>query len=421
MTETISEEPLKSSRLHIYLSSNLWDGLWIIQQPIANEIGKRETVLYVERTVSVFTVLRYPRLWRRLFAWMRGCRPTSGRVQILAPLPLFHLGHRFPRLFALELRIQRWWIERHARGLGADKRVLWLDNPVFAAAIPLFRSDIVVYHLADEMSAFDTSSVEIMQELERRVLQRADIVFAAAEQLSLDKRRVAPRVVTVWNAIATELFERPAQKAIVLERIPAPRIAFVGVIDSWVDIELLTYAAESVPEASFVVIGPTLTKDLAGLRRLPNVHFLGQRPRSEIPDLLRHCSASVIPFRRNPLTQRIVPLKVFEALAAGIVPIASDFSPDLSILAAEGQLKLADTREAFRDHVRAAIAEDTPARRAALREFGLRQNWTERWSSMDAELRAVETEKAATPASYEVGVPGANIPSSPLANAGSHR
>ena len=45
------------AREHIYLSSVLWDGLWIIQQPICNEIQKQEPVLFVERVASLFTVL----------------------------------------------------------------------------------------------------------------------------------------------------------------------------------------------------------------------------------------------------------------------------------------------------------------------------------------------------------------------------
>src|SRR5436190_10827996 len=107
-----SEQALTS---HVYLASNLWTGLWIIQQPIAREIAKHEPVLYVERFVSLFTVLRYPRLWRRLFTWMRGARRLSPKLRVLAPLPLFHLGHRIPWLFRIEFQLQRWWILWWAR------------------------------------------------------------------------------------------------------------------------------------------------------------------------------------------------------------------------------------------------------------------------------------------------------------------
>ena len=79
------------TRSHIYLSSNWWDALWIIQQPIANEIAKEEPVLYVEGFVSWFTVLRYPSRWKRLFAWLRGARRVSPTLRLLAPLPLTRL------------------------------------------------------------------------------------------------------------------------------------------------------------------------------------------------------------------------------------------------------------------------------------------------------------------------------------------
>src|SRR5262245_42304486 len=99
--------PAFGDRAHVYLSSNFWDDLWIIQQPVANEIAQDEPVLYVERFVSIFTILRQPRFWPRLFAWLRGARRRSPKLRVLAPLPLFHLGHRVPWLFRAEFAIQR--------------------------------------------------------------------------------------------------------------------------------------------------------------------------------------------------------------------------------------------------------------------------------------------------------------------------
>src|SRR5690349_1604019 len=69
-------------REHLYLSSVMWDGLWIIQQTICNEIQKEEPVLFVERPVSLFTVIRYPHLWRRLLSWLRGARRVSPNLRV---------------------------------------------------------------------------------------------------------------------------------------------------------------------------------------------------------------------------------------------------------------------------------------------------------------------------------------------------
>src|SRR5690349_4117828 len=106
----------EASSEHVYLCSLFWDGLWIVQQPICNQIQETEDVLFVERPVSIFTVLRYPNLWKRLFIWIWGPRRVSSHLRLLAPLPLFHLGHRFPQIFRLEWKIQRWWVKLWARG-----------------------------------------------------------------------------------------------------------------------------------------------------------------------------------------------------------------------------------------------------------------------------------------------------------------
>ena len=89
-------------RQHVYLSSNFWDGLWIIQQPTCDQIARHEPVLYVERHVSLFTILRYPRLWTRLFTWMAGARTRGPHLRVLAPLPLFHVYSN--------VGIQSWWL-----------------------------------------------------------------------------------------------------------------------------------------------------------------------------------------------------------------------------------------------------------------------------------------------------------------------
>jgi glycosyltransferase involved in cell wall biosynthesis len=377
------------SREHLYLSCNFWDSLWIIQQPICNEIQKDERVLYVERFVSVFTVLRYPRLWRRLFTWLRGARSLSPNLRVLAPLPLFHLGHRFPRIFRLEFAIQRRWILWWAGRRGTRTRLLWLDNPLYECAVSRLGEDAVIYHVGDEVSAFPASHVRISQALERSTLRKASLVFAAAEQLAADKRSWQPRTYTVWNAIDTRAFdvELPRDRLQAIDRIPKPRVAFVGVLERWVDLTLLELVATKLRHVQFLLIGPTQVEDRA-LRVLPNVHFLGRRDRLEVPSILRRCSASLVPFTKSKLTERVVPLKVFEALAAGIMPVCTDFSSDLDALERDRFAAIGRSPDAFVAAVERAIAEDSTASRERLSNFGLRQTWKERWIQMNGVITA---------------------------------
>ena len=375
------------TRSHIYLSSNWWDGLWIIQQPIANEIAREEAVLYVEGFVSLFTALRYPSRWKRLFAWLRGARRVSPTLRLLAPLPLFHLGHRVPWVFRLEFAIQRWWIRWWARRDRAQVRVLWMDNPLYESAVGRMGETLAVYHVADEITAFPGTHPEIIAALEQKMLHKVNVVFAAAQRLADDKRRWNPRTHTVWNAIDLKAFERevPAEAVADVEAIPAPRVAFVGVLDRWVDLELLALTAGRLPQVHFLLVGPSHVEHRA-LRALPNVHFLGRRDRFVVPAILKRCSASLVPFRRIKLTERIVPLKIFEALAAGIVPVCTDFSVDLETLERDGYAVVGRSAEAFIAGVERAVTGDTPETRRRLSRFGQQQTWRARWGQMRAVL-----------------------------------
>jgi glycosyltransferase involved in cell wall biosynthesis len=370
-------------REHVYLSSNHWSSLWIVQQPVCQEIQRDEPVLFVERFVSLFTILRYPRLWRSAFAWLRGARRLTPHLRILAPLPLFHLGHRVPWLFRVEFAIQRRWILAWLPRATGRVRVLWVDNPLYGVAIGRMREMLSVYHVADEVAAFPTSSGRHLSKLEAAVLEKVDVVFAASDQLAAAKRGSHPNTHAVWNAIDPTLYSQTAalDRLPVLDGIPAPRVAFIGVIDQWVDLGLLEAAAAELPRVRFVIVGPVRVDD-ARLRRLPNVHFLGRQDRPTVANLLHHCAASLVPFHRTPLTEGVLPLKIFEALAAGTLPVCSDFSPDLDRLSRDGYVHIGRTEEEFVRRVAEAVQSDDAERRHRLSTFGLNQSWTSRWMQM---------------------------------------
>jgi glycosyltransferase involved in cell wall biosynthesis len=380
-----------AQREHIYLCSLMWDGLWIIQQPICNEIQKDEPVLFVERPVSVFTVVRYPDLWRRLFAWTRGPRRVSSNLRVLAPLPLFHLGHRFPWLYRIEFEIQRLWILLWTRRQSTRRRVLWLDNPLYECAIGRMGESVSVYHTPDEIAEFRTSHRPTVTKLEHRMLRKASVVFAAAEELARVRRPRNPRTFAIWNAIDTANFaaELPAAEFSDVEATPMPRVGFIGVLDTWVDLALLEATALAFPRVSFVIVGPSRVNDRA-LRALPNTYFLGKRHRRLVPGILRRVSASLVPFVASALTENIVPAKVFEALAAGIVPVCTAFSRNLDVLEERRLVLVARNTAQFIEMVGQAIREDTPVRRRELAAFGLRQTWSDRWSRIKEILQNLD-------------------------------
>ena len=373
-----------TSREHVYLSSLLWDGLWIIQQPICQEIQRQEPVLFVERFVSIFTILRYPRLWRRLFSWLRGPRRLGKNLRVVAPLPLFHLGHRFPRLFELEFALQRRWLLLWV-GASQRRRILWFDHPLFKCAVGKMDEDLAVYHVGDDVAEFRTSHKQTMNELEAEALLKADVVFAAADELARARRSTNPNTFAIQNAIDTSVFEAEVSSSEFgrIDRLSRPRATFIGVLDNWVDVDLLARTARELPEITVVIVGP-INVDASHLKALPNVHFLGVWHRRFVPGILQRCSASLVPFKSNDLTARIVPAKVWEGLAAGIVPVCTGFSKNLDALERAGLVFVGRSEREYVDLVRRAVREDSEERREQIRAFGRLQTWSERWMTMSA-------------------------------------
>jgi len=149
--------------------------------------------------------------------------------------------------------------------------------------------------------------------------------------------------------------------------------------------ELLKLAATRLTHVHFLIVGPS-NVDHHALQALPNVHFLGRRDRCVVPSILSRCSASLVPFKKTRLTERIVPLKIFEALAAGILPVCTDFSKDLDVLERDGHVAVGRSPDAFVAALEHAILSDDRSTRERLTSFGRQQTWKARWAEMRTAL-----------------------------------
>ena len=113
-----------------------------------------------------------------------------------------------------------------------------------------------------------------------------------------------------------------------------------------------------------VLIGPVKSGqvDETRLRRYPNIHLLGEKPRAALPAYLKGLAVALIPYRANELTRNIFPLKLYEYLAPGC-PVVSAALPELA-----GSTVLIVVRTGPSDYpglVRRALAEDGAERRRA--------------------------------------------------------
>jgi glycosyltransferase involved in cell wall biosynthesis len=97
--------------------------------------------------------------------------------------------------------------------------------------------------------------------------------------------------------------------------------------DKTLDVALLEFAAQKLPNVSFVLIG-SVTMDVNKLTELPNVYFLGRKRYEEIPFYGKEFDVAMMPWNRNKWIEFCNPVKTKEYLALG-KPIVSIDYPEL--------------------------------------------------------------------------------------------
>ena len=104
--------------------------------------------------------------------------------------------------------------------------------------------------------------------------------------------------------------------------IAHPRVGYAGVIKRQLDFDLLVRLARARPQWSFVLVGPVTNvegkeQQLAALRQMHNVHYLGGKPAKDLPSYIQHFDVCLMCYEVNDYTQYIYPLKLNEYLASG--------------------------------------------------------------------------------------------------------
>jgi glycosyltransferase involved in cell wall biosynthesis len=156
--------------------------------------------------------------------------------------------------------------------------------------------------------------------------------------------------------------------------IPHPRIGYFGLINSWVDLDLIARLADKHPDWQFTFIGPSQLPAGAHPRR-PNIHYLGPRSYDELPQHAAEFDVALIPFKMNALTQAVNPLKLLEYFSLGL-PVVSSPLPEVVKFAEH--LFLADDEDGFERAIASALGDRSRERRALRQRIAEGNSWQKR-------------------------------------------
>ncbi len=381
--------PLLEGRDIICIAPGYWDSPWITHQQIMSILARQNRVLYVEPPLS-YLPFRTPERWPKLYAFTRGLRQEDEGLWITSCPPAPPFKRTIDLINRASQRLVLEWTQRASRRLGLKDPILWIYLPTAVELAGKFGESFVLYHCIDEFLSVGWGRKALIAAQEDRLLAVADLVVTCSEQVMEAKSGRARRIINVPNGVDFDAYNRPlatgAPPPEEISRLKGPVIGFSGVLDGRIDEAFLAEAAARYPEYEFVLLGPA-RKAFPQLEALDNIHFLGNRPRTELPGFVNSFDLCLIPYQLNDFVKSISPTKLYEYLAAGKPVLAP------SIRALDGLHELvyvAGDRSEMVAMIGTAIAEtdDGLVRRRV--DLASRNTWRDRAAAISSGIMEAE-------------------------------
>jgi glycosyltransferase involved in cell wall biosynthesis len=332
---------------------------------VADRLAARTRVLYVDSPG-----LRAPKasgrdvrkLIRKILQAARKPRPVGSRMwHITMPQVPFR---RFPLVGQVNAWLGRVLVRRALKRLGFGSTISWFAVPHPGALAGAFGEHLVVYYCIDDYAALPDVDIDAVAAMDATLARRADQVFVASRLMLPSKRELNPSAVHAPHGVDVALFRSAASPELPIAEgakgLKHPVIGFYGLIEAWIDLDLIAFIADRRPDWTLLLIG-RLAVNPGRLRELSNVVFVGPQPYADLPRWAKAFDVAIIPYR---LTRQVInsnPLKLREYLATG-KPVVAVSAPEIERFA--DCVRIAANAEAFLRAIEGALTEDSSTDRA---------------------------------------------------------
>jgi len=360
----------------IYLANDFHADNRTSSHHIAEQLARHNRLLYIEAGGT-----RRPRasgrdvrrIFQKIRRWLSGARREGENVWVgtLFLLP-FHGS-------SLVRRVNRFLVVRTVRllahRLGMKDPILWVVLPHVGFVVEEIPHKAAVYYCVDDYMSMPLVDAQAMRAIEQDLLKRADIVFAVSESVCERLKQFNPNTHYSPHGVDLQHFRKALDPKTAippdLASLPRPVVGFFGLIEEWIDLELIEYMAKIHPEWSIVMIG-RVAVDISRFETMPNVHFLGRRPYKQLPAYAKGFDVALMPYVLNGQVLNSNPIKLREYLAAGL--------PAVTVRAREMEryadvVAIADSREDFLKKVEESISTRTPEAIARRQEAVADASW----------------------------------------------
>lgn len=199
----------------------------------------------------------------------------------------------------------------------------------------------------------------------------ADLVLTVSDLL-YEKAKVF-NTIMVENGVDYNKFQVKSKDYIKTDK---KVVGFTGAIASWVDIDLLVRACNTFPDVHFAILGVEYNDSIKNPPE--NLTFYGHKKHDDLPYWMVDFDVTIIPFKKNEVTDNCSPLKFWEYLSIG-KPIVTTALPETKL---DGVYWAKDDDEfisMLEDALQLSInSVEYKERVEALKEHGRNSSWCER-------------------------------------------
>ena len=200
--------------------------------------------------------------------------------------------------------------------------IIWVGYPLFGRYIPKDYRGTVIYDCMDNFEALypDRNEKNLQRACreEKKLLERADIVFASSLKLKEKLLSICPnkKIDVVRNGYSNIDMVKPASPC----KKEQYKMGYIGTISEWFDNDLITGSLKENSIIRYDLIGPVADHQTIQDER---VSYRGVIEHRKLGDHVRELDCLLMPFRISEIILYVDPVKLYEYIAWGKCIVAA--------------------------------------------------------------------------------------------------
>ena len=337
----------------------------------------------------------FSKIRRKLRSYARAVRITEEGIIVVSPPVLPFYSSRWARAINGWLLIAQMKLLMVAYDL--RQPILWIAIPTAREVVGRLGERLLIYQVSDKYDANQMDHATpstVIAAMHDDLLARADLIYYSGRKLFEEETarhsEIAGKARLLEQGVDYDLFASATSQAWTqpedIAQVAHPRLGYFGGIDPWlIDQELIRYVSCKRPEWHWVLVG--LRASPLDIESLANVHYLGSKPYSSMPQYAAAFDVCVLPWvTDNEFVNYGSPIKVREYLATG-KPVV--ITPIYEYERLDGILRVSRGRDDFIAKVEDALENDSPEKRAARQKAVKESTWDVRAEEVSEAIGAL--------------------------------